>query len=328
MSEPEFSPEADDEGGERKSFWEHLKDLRSVIIRSAIAIGVALILCLLLDAKIVDVLTYPLRRMHLFEADHPTVTLFIGSTQLGPFDVTRDQFPSLPPGKSPHAVYRLGTMQIGDQQVATLKLDPQTMAAPPLEVRLHNLSPAEAFMTAFHVALYAAVVLSSPFWLYFLGSFIVPALKMRERRAIGQWMFWGAFLALAGVLLTYFLLLPVALRASIKYSELLGFSASDWQADQYIGFVCKFILGMGVGFQFPLVVLLLVKMGLVTHQQLGHYRRHVIVASLVLGALLTTPEVVTQVAMAVPLYLLYEICIWIAWYWDWKKRRQGGIVGA
>ncbi|HZZ59010.1 MAG TPA: twin-arginine translocase subunit TatC, partial [Opitutaceae bacterium] len=93
MSEPEFSPEADDEGGERKSFWGHLKDLRSVIIRSAIAIGVALILCLLLDAKIVDVLTYPLRRMHLFEADHPTVTLFIGSTQLGPFDVTRDQFP-------------------------------------------------------------------------------------------------------------------------------------------------------------------------------------------------------------------------------------------
>lgn len=328
MSEPEFSPQADDEGGERKSFWEHLNDLRTAIIRSVIAIGAALIICLFLDAKIVDLLIYPLRRVNAFQADHPTVSILLGSTQLGPFAVSRDQFAGLPPGPSPHAVYRLGTMRIGDQQVATLTLDQRATIVPPLEVRLHNLSPAESFMTAFHVAMYAAVVASSPFWLFFIGGFIIPALKMRERQAIGQWLFWGAFLALAGVLLTYFIMLPVALRASIKYSELLGFSASDWQADEYIGFVCKFILGMGIGFQFPLVVLLLVKLGLVTHQQLGRYRRHVIVASLVLGALLTTPEVVTQVAMAVPLYVLYEICIWIAWYWDWKKRRQGGIVGA
>jgi sec-independent protein translocase protein TatC len=125
------------------------------------------------------------------------------------------------------------------------------------------------------------------------------------------------------VLSTYFLLLPVALRASVKYSELLGFSASDWQADEYINFTCKFILGMGVGFQFPLVVLFLVKMGLLTHKQLAHFRRHVIVLSLILGAVLTTPEIITQVAMAIPLYLLYEICIWIAWYWEWKKRKAG-----
>jgi sec-independent protein translocase protein TatC len=113
----------------------------------------------------------------------------------------------------------------------------------------------------------------------------------------------------------------------MKYSDLLGFSATDWRASEYIDFVCKFLLGMGVGFQFPLVVLILVKMGLVTHRQLAHYRRHVLVISLILGAILTTPEVFTQVAMAVPLYLLYEICILIAWYWDWKKRKAGEIVG-
>lgn len=324
MSEPEFSPQADDEGGPRKSFWEHLSDLRTALMRSGVAIGIALVICLFLDSRIVDVLTYPLQRMNLFQADHPTVTLEIGSTQIGPFEVKREQFPGLPAGPNPHAVYHLGTTQIGNQQVATLRLEPTVPAKPPLEVRLHNLSPAEAFMTAFHVAMYAAVVIASPFWLYFLGSFIVPALRRKERQAIGQWLFWGVFLALTGVLLTYFILLPVALRASIKYSELLGFSASDWQADEYIGFVCKFIVGMGIGFQFPLVVLLLVKMGLVTHQQLSRYRRHVVVACLVLGALLTTPEIVTQIAMAVPLYLLYEICIRIAWYWDWKKRRAGG----
>jgi sec-independent protein translocase protein TatC len=81
---------------------------------------------------------------------------------------------------------------------------------------------------------------------------------------------------------------------------------------------------MGLGFQFPLVVLFLVKIGVLTHADLAKYRRHVVVLSLILGAVLTTPEVVTQVAMAIPLYLLYEVCIWIAWYWERKKRRAEG----
>jgi sec-independent protein translocase protein TatC len=85
---------------------------------------------------------------------------------------------------------------------------------------------------------------------------------------------------------------------------------------------------MGLGFQFPLVILLTVKLGFVTHQQLAHYRRHVVVLCFILGAVLTTPEVITQFAMAIPLYLLYEICIWIAWYWDWKKRRATPTLAA
>jgi sec-independent protein translocase protein TatC len=78
---------------------------------------------------------------------------------------------------------------------------------------------------------------------------------------------------------------------------------------------------MGLGFQFPVIILFLVKIGVVTHAQLVHYRRHVIVLSFILGAVLTTPEVITQIAMALPLCLLYEVCIWIAWYWERKKRR-------
>jgi sec-independent protein translocase protein TatC len=193
-------------------------------------------------------------------------------------------------------------------------------------VKLHNFAPAEAFFIAFHVSLYAALIVSSPFWIFFLGQFFLPALKIRERQVFFTWVGWSVALLLAGVLLTYFFLLPLALRASMEYSELLGFSALDWRADDYIGFVTKFILGMGLGFQFPIVVLLLVKLGIVTHQHLSRYRRHVIVLSFILGAVLTTPEVITQVAMAVPLCVLYEACIWIAWYWDRKKRRAGGVI--
>jgi len=215
---------------------------------------------------------------------------------------------------------------MGKAQVATLTMDPAAAPADPVEVTLHNFSPAESFMVAFHVALYAALAVSSPFWIYFMGGFILPALNLKERSVIFQWLGWSAFLFLAGVLSTYFFLLPVALRASVQYSKLLGFSAQDWRAIEYINFVCKFIFGMGLGFQFPLVVLFLVKIGILTHEQLTKFRRHVAVLALILGAVLTTPEVVTQVAMAIPLYLLYEICIWSAWYWERKKKKAAGAA--
>ncbi len=317
---PEANAEIDD-GGHRKSFWGHLADLRTALVRSGIAICVALVACLFLSPWLVKVLEEPLRHIHMFEKPKPTVTLEIGSAKLGPYEVTREQFPGLPPGDAPNVVFRVGTAPMGKEQVMTLTMEPPSARPDTVEIKLHNFSPAEAFMVAFHVALFAALAIASPFWIYFIGGFILPALNLRERSVIFSWLSWSVALFLAGVLATYFLLLPVALRASVQYSELLGFSAQDWRAEEYINFTCKFIFGMGLGFQFPLVVLFLVKIGVLTHEQLAQYRRHVAVLSLILGAVLTTPEVVTQVAMAVPLYLLYEACIWIAWYWERKKRK-------
>ena len=321
-------PAETEDTGPKKSFWGHLNDLRNALIRSAIAIGIALVVCLFASPWIVAVLMGPLRHMHLFEKPKPTVTLKIGDTKIGPFEVTREQFPGLPAGEAPNVVFRIGAAQVGKEQVATLTMEPGATGADLIDIRLHNFSPAESFMVAFHVALFAALAVSSPFWIFFMGGFILPALNLKERSVIFSWLSWSAALFVAGVLSTYFVLLPVALRASVQYSRVLGFSASDWRAEEYINFVCKFILGMGLGFQFPLVVLFLVKIGVLTHAHLKKYRRHVAVLSLILGAVLTTPEVVTQVAMAIPLYLLYEACIWIAWYWERKKRRAGGAAQA
>jgi len=311
------------EAGATKSFWGHLQDLRGALIRCALSIGIALLLCLCFADKLVGVLEYPLRHIDLFEGAKPTVTLQIGASRLGPYAVSRDQFAGLPPGAAPHAVFQVNSAPLGQEQVLTLKLLPPEPKDDlgPLKVRLHNFGPAEGFFVAFHVAFYGAMILSAPFWIYFIGDFIMPALHLRERRALFPWLGWSVVLFFTGVIATFFFLLPVALRASVQYSDLLGFEGFDWRADDYISFVTHFILGMGLGFQFPIVVLFLVKLGVLTHAQLAHYRRHVCVLSFILGAVLTTPEVITQIAMAVPLYLLYEICIWIAWYWEWKKRR-------
>ena len=317
---PSLPAEVEDTGP-KKSFWGHLNDLRTALIRSVIAIGIALVLCLFLSPWIVKVLMHPLARMHMFEKPKPMVTFQIGSAKLGPYQVTRDQFPGLPPGDAPNVVFNVGSAQVGTQQVMTLTMDPVAPSGEAIDIRLHNLSPAEGFLIAFHVALFGALAVSSPFWIFYMGGFILPALNLKERSVIFSWLGWSAFLFLAGVLSTYFVLLPVALRAAVQYSAILGFSAQDWRAEEYINFVCKFIFGMGLGFQFPLIVLFLVKIGVLSHADLSKYRRHVAVLSLIMGAVLTTPEVVTQVAMAIPLYLLYEVCIWIAWYWERKKRR-------
>jgi len=316
------SPPEEEEGGPKKTFWAHLEDLRKVLIRCTFAIVAALVICLLMDEKLMRILEYPLKRMEMFDKPHSSVTLQLGETKLGPIKVDHDQFSAVPAGSTARLVFNLEAVKIGDEQVLALKpVSADTSAESSVGIRLHNLGPAEAFFVAFHVAMYGAVILSSPFWLFFIGQFMLPALHVRERKVLFIWLGWSSALFMVGVLMTYFVLLPVSLRASVEYSELLGFSAADWRAEEYISFVTKFLLGMGIGFQFPVLILILVKMGLLTHTTLAKYRRHVCVLSFFLGAILTTPEVITQVAMAIPLYLLYEISIWIAWYWDRKKRK-------
>ena len=87
------------------------------------------------------------------------------------------------------------------------------------------------------------------------------------------------------------------------------------------------MLGMGLGFELPVVLLALVKIGILDYRKLSAMRRYMIVINLILGALLTTPEVFTQIMMAIPLQLLYEISVWIAWYWERKEKKRRRDAG-
>src|SRR5581483_7331894 len=190
-----------------------------------------------------------------------------------------------------------------------------------MKVDLNTLSPAGGFFVAFQVAFYGGLALASPFIFFFISQFVFPALKMREKRYVYRGLFFLIPLFLVGASFCYFILMPVALAASQVYSNWLGFSANIWQAEEYISFVCKFILGMGLGFEMPVVILVLVKLGILNYAILSKGRRYMIVINLILGALLTTPEVLTQILMAIPLQILYEISVWIAWYWERQEKK-------
>jgi sec-independent protein translocase protein TatC len=100
-----------------------------------------------------------------------------------------------------------------------------------------------------------------------------------------------------------------------------------WNAVDYSSFLIKFMLGMGVGFELPVVLLALVKIGLLNYKKLSAMRRYMIVGNLVLGGLLTTPEVLTQICMAICLQVLFEVAVWIAWYWERQEKKREAAGG-
>jgi sec-independent protein translocase protein TatC len=120
----------------------------------------------------------------------------------------------------------------------------------------------------------------------------------------------------------YFLVMPAALKFAQLYGAWMNVDVPFWMAPDYASFLIKFMFGMGAGFELPVVLLALVKVGILDYAKLSAMRRYMIVGNLVLGALLTTPEVFTQVCMAIALQLLFEISVWIAWYWEWKEKKK------
>ena len=321
----EVRTDYEEDGGPVKSFLEHLEDLRWTLIRSAAAVAVGMVLCLISGDTIVRILKRPLERssLNLPPKHGYSLSLQFETNHLATFNLSTNQIGPLPLWTN-HAAAKLDIKLVGSNYVLTLEpiVDPGQLVHSASKIELVNLSPAEAFFVAFQVAFYAGLFLASPFILYFVGQFVLPALKLNEKKYLFRGLGIGSVLFFCGVAFCYFALMPMALAASFKYSQWLGFSPLQWRAGEYIGFICKFMLGMGLGFEMPVVILMLVKLGIVTADQLAKFRAYMVVINLVLGAVLTTPEVLTQLMMFVPLQFLYEVSIWIARSWERQAKKR------
>jgi sec-independent protein translocase protein TatC len=322
-------PDAHEEGGPVKSFLEHLEDFRWVLVKSSVTLAVTMLLCLVAGNYVVGVLKWPLKQAKVrYASTNQIAVVNFGTNHLGNFQLSDEQQKLLSLGTNRFEVVQIAPVLIGTNQVLGWNVveDPDAVvSAQRLHIDLVNLSPAGGFFVAFQVAFYGGMVLAAPFIFYFILSFVFPALKMREQKYIRHGLFFGVSLFLIGVSFCYFILMPVALAASQMYSNWLGFGAMQWRAEDYISFVCRFMLGMGIGFELPVVLLTLVKIGILSYATLRAMWKYMIVIVLILGALLTTPEVITQLLMAIPLYMLYEVTVWIAWYWDRQEKKRAPI---
>lgn len=320
--EPLFD-EKPGEGGPVKPFLEHLEDLRWVIIKVTVVTLVGMTICLFAANAVVALLKWPMdRSAHLYPDPRQHISVMIGPKEVLNFKLATNNLPAWPIATNRFVELELVPIMVGTNQILTVRVRSTGEEVPAEKAKpLIYENPAEPFLNSLHIAFFGGLLLAAPFVTYFLVSFLLPALKAKERKYFLKAMLPAAALFVAGVCMCYFLILPLALRAAEQYSQWMGVDMLFWKATDYFGFCIKFMLGMGAGFEMPVVLLALVKIGLLDYAKLAGFRRYMILINLILGALLTTPEVLTQVAMFVPLQVLYEITIWIAWYWEQPDRR-------
>ena len=190
---------------------------------------------------------------------------------------------------------------------------------------LKALGITDSIVISFHLAFYAGIVLSFPLLLYFIAEFVLPALTAIEKRFVLPAILVSFALFLLGVTVCYFWLLPKTILFFFRDTESLGW-APTWTVQQYYSFVTRFTLGFGLAFELPVVVLALVRFGLITYRFMARTRPYAVVLIFVLATVVTpTPDILTLIAMALPMVLLYESCIWIAWLME--RRRLKRIAG-
>lgn len=236
------------------TFWDHLNELRWVIIRSLLVIAVFGIVAFCLK----DVL----------------------------FSIV------LAPRSSEFVTFRL-------------------MGAEPFVVPLMNIGLTEQFMTHMRVAMYAGLVFGSPYILYQLFRFVSPGLYANERRA-AVWIVGSAYaMFIIGTLINYFIIFPLTVRFLGTY-QVSEDVANMLTLKSYIDTLITMSLVMGVVFELPIVCAILGKMGFINAQLMCHYRRHAIVAILVVAAIITpTGDAFTLMVVSLPIWLLYELSILI-----------------
>ena len=174
------------------------------------------------------------------------------------------------------------------------------------------LSPYGIILLYMQTVLICGFIVSMPATLYFLWKFVAPGLLRKERMYISKIVFYTSLCFFAGVGFAYFILLPTALHffASFGTTNI----ELNIAIDRYVSFVLVMLLGSGLVFELPMVAYFLSKMGLLTPAFMRHYRKHAIIGILIIAAIITpTPDVVTQILLAAPLMVLYELSIFISY---------------
>ena len=188
-----------------------------------------------------------------------------------------------------------------------------------LGVRLYTFSPAEKFMAYLRLSVWAGVVVSSPFVLLQAGLFIWPALRASERKYALAALTVVPVLFVAGAMISYWLLSPLVM------GFFLSFSASDsvqplWGLREYLALLAGIMIAAGLLLQTPLLLLLAFSLGIITPKQAARARPHIILLIFFLSALCTPPDVVSQIAMGVPLYVIFELVLWVGGLFGRKRR--------
>ena len=190
----------------------------------------------------------------------------------------------------------------------------------------------ETFITYIKVAFFSAIFLGSPILLIQIYKFIAPGLYKNEKKALLPYLIFTPILFLFGALLVYYLVMPLAIKFFLSF-ETIGSQSNlpiqlEAKVNEYLSLIMRLIFAFGLSFQLPILLNLLARIGVVNSEYLKTRRRYVIVIIFALAALLTPPDPITQVGLAIPLLLLYELSIFTVRFTEKKKAAEQEIENA
>jgi len=197
-------------------------------------------------------------------------------------------------------IFAIGAYFISDRLV-------DIVVAPLHDVGVYFKAPAEAFMVRLKIAIFAGAVVAMPVLFYQIWMFVGPGLYKSEIKIVIPIVATATIFFLVGGAFCFFYVIPIAIEF------LLGFATEEMQpmimVGEYISFVGMMVLAFGIVFELPVASFILGRMGVIDHTFLARGRRYAIVGMVILGSLLTPPDIISQLLLAGPLYILYEISI-------------------
>ena len=267
------------------SFLDHLEELRWCILKALAAVVVGAAVCFIFSDQVLKLLTYPYeeavhslqseRSPGAVEAVKKLLREWMGSPAPGPGPGLSEPEPALPDSR-----------------------------------RLQSLKPMTYFFISLQIALLGGLALALPVVFYQFWQFVAPGLLRREKRVALPLIGFSVLCFAGGALVAYWIVLPLGLRFFLALEP--PDMTSQWAVDTYIGFVLRLLLGFGLVFEMPVVALFLSRVGLLTPEYMRRVRRYAVAVIFVVAAIFTPPDPFSQILMAFPILLLYEISIWVA----------------
>lgn len=227
------------------------------------------------------------------------------------------------------AVFVLGTFIFYDH-LWGLVTYPIHLAGLDGKIKFTQLNPIGGFMAIMNLSIAGGIVIACPLLLYFLMQFVLPGLRTTEKKIMFPALAVGGGLFFLGAAFSYFVVVPKALDFFYHFNNHLsdipggGGAASEgtmWGIQEFTKFICQFVLIFGLCFELPVVVMALVKLDILSYKVMKGSRSWAAIGICVVSAVVApSPDVFTLGLIAGPLYALYEICIWLAWWLDKRDR--------
>ena len=186
---------------------------------------------------------------------------------------------------------------------------------------LQALNPTQQLMTGIWSSLILGFVVSFPYILWEFWRFISPGLHSSERKKSRGFLFTSSLLFFLGILFSYYIILPMSVYFFYNF-EISNAIENNFKLEAYISLITNTLIGVAVFFELPVIIFFLTKIGLITPTFLRKYRKHALVVVLVLSAIITPPDVASQVIVSVPIMILYEISIYVSQYVLKKQHKK------